>query len=280
MSHETPLPSLEPVESASDPAPAFDPPLGPGLPLRILLAEDSPINQKLSLRMLERMGYRADVAANGAEVLNALRRQSYDVVLMDTQMPEMDGLEAARRIRRLWPEAAQPRIVALTATPLPGDREQCLAAGMDDCLSTPLQANELQVALKRWGARQRTRLASPAPPEPLDRAILAELRSLQVEGEPDLVTELFGMFHAQFPMLMAEMHEAVAHGNAEQLKRLAHKVKGSSGNLGAHHLATLSDELENLAHRGATDGAEARLAQLALEFERVWQAFETEHKRG
>jgi len=121
---------------------------------------------------------------------------------------------------------------------------------------------------------------TPAPSEPLDRGVLAELRKLQTEGEPDLVTELFEMFRAQFPALMADMRAAVAQGDAERLKRTAHKMKGSSGNLGAQHLAALSDALEKQAERGALAGAELPLAQLAVEFNRVWQAFEAEHKRG
>jgi len=200
--------------------------------------------------------------------------------LMDVRMPVMDGLEATRRIRRLWPEAAQPRIIALTANagPGPGSRDACLAAGMDDALGTPIQAKELQTALGRWGTLTRARPAR-AQPEPLDRMVLAELRNLQAEGEPDLVNELFEMFRAQFPALMADMRAAVAQRDAEQLKRLAHKVKGSSSNLGAQHLATLSDELEKQAERGTIDGVEAQLAQLAQEFDRVWQAFEAEHRR-
>lgn len=273
MSHDPLPPALGPMASASDPASSR-------LPLRILLAEDNPVNQKLVLRMLEQLGYRADVVANGAEALNSLRRQTYDIVLMDAQMPEMDGLEATRRIRRLWPEAAQPRIIALTANagPGPGSRDACLAAGMDDALSMPIQAKELQTALGRWGTLTRARPAR-AQPEPLDRMVLAELRNLQAEGEPDLVNELFEMFRAQFPALMADMRAAVAQRDAEQLKRLAHKVKGSSSNLGAQHLATLSDELEKQAERGTIDGVEAQLAQLAQEFDRVWQAFEAEHRR-
>ena len=113
---------------------------------RILLAEDNAINQKVAIQMLKRLGYSADVAANGREVLQALERQSYDIVLMDVQMPEMDGLEAAGRIRELWP--CGPRIIALTAYALEGDRERCLAAGMDEYISKPIQLEELRRALE------------------------------------------------------------------------------------------------------------------------------------
>ena len=113
--------------------------MGSQFPLRILLAEDNTTNQKLALRLLERLGYRAEVAANGLEVLEALHRQEYDVVLMDVQMPEMDGLEATRRIRLELPERRQPYIIAMTANAMQGDREICLAAGMDEYVSKPIR---------------------------------------------------------------------------------------------------------------------------------------------
>jgi signal transduction histidine kinase/DNA-binding response OmpR family regulator len=120
--------------------------LGTRHPLRVLLAEDNAVNQKLALRLLERMGYRADVAGDGLEAIAALEESTYDVVLMDVQMPELDGLEATRRIRALWPDRTL-RIVAMTANAMEGDREVCLAAGMDDYLSKPIRPEELAAAL-------------------------------------------------------------------------------------------------------------------------------------
>ncbi|GAF82228.1 unnamed protein product, partial [marine sediment metagenome] len=133
----------------------FDAQMGERLPLRILLAEDNAVNQKLALRLLERMGYRADVAGNGIEAIEALRRQPYDVVLMDVQMPEMDGLEATRRIRSLPslsspPQGGrQPRIIAMTASVMQEDRDACKAAGMDDYVSKPIRVKELVSALSK-----------------------------------------------------------------------------------------------------------------------------------
>ena len=120
--------------------------LGTRHPLRVLLAEDNPVNQKLALRLLERLGYAADVANDGLEVIAALERSTYDVVLMDVQMPDLDGLEATRRIRADWPDR-RIRIVAMTANAMEGDRETCLAAGMDDYLSKPIRPEELADAL-------------------------------------------------------------------------------------------------------------------------------------
>jgi CheY-like chemotaxis protein len=116
-------------------------------PLRILLAEDILVNQKLALRLLEQMGYRADVASNGIEAIQSVERQTYDVVLMDVQMPEMDGLEASRRICARWPRGQRPTIIAMTANAMMGDREMCLEAGMDDYLSKPIRRDELMKAL-------------------------------------------------------------------------------------------------------------------------------------
>jgi CheY-like chemotaxis protein len=119
------------------------------IPLQILLAEDNVVNQRVAVLILTRMGYRPDVVANGLEVLIALQRQTYDVVLLDVQMPEMDGLQAAREICRLWPAGARPRLIAMTANVMEGDREECLAAGMDDYIGKPVRPEVLAEALAR-----------------------------------------------------------------------------------------------------------------------------------
>ena len=125
-------------------------------PLRILLAEDNVVNQKLALRLLAQMGYRADIAANGLEAIHAVERQTYDVVLMDVQMPELDGFEASREIVRRWPRERRPRIVAMTANAMQGDRELCEAAGMDDYVAKPVRVEELVAALERSAPRRET----------------------------------------------------------------------------------------------------------------------------
>ncbi|MFO1398069.1 MAG: GAF domain-containing protein [Burkholderiales bacterium] len=139
-------------------AAAAKPQLDPGLaqrhPLRILLAEDNVVNQKLALRLLQQMGYRADLASNGIEAIESVERQTYDVVLMDVQMPDMDGLEASRRIVARWPADARPRIVAMTANAMQGDREMCIAAGMDDYVTKPIRVDALVESLLRVAARR------------------------------------------------------------------------------------------------------------------------------
>ncbi|MFM8770295.1 MAG: response regulator, partial [Rubrivivax sp.] len=137
------------VEAKEQTKPKMDPQMAQRHPLRILLAEDNAVNQKLALRLLSQMGYRADVAANGLEAVQSVQRQAYDVVRMDVQMPELDGLAATRRIRAEGTPHGQPRIIAMTANAMQGDREACLAAGMDDYVTKPIRVDALADALQR-----------------------------------------------------------------------------------------------------------------------------------
>ncbi|MEO6566557.1 MAG: response regulator, partial [Casimicrobiaceae bacterium] len=145
------------VEPAAAPARAklqIDPELATRHPLRILLAEDNVVNQKLAMRLLQQMGYRADLASNGIEAIESVKRQTYDVVLMDVQMPEMDGLEATRQIVAQWKSGKRPRIVAMTANAMHGDRDMCIAAGMDDYITKPIRVERLVEALNNVTARR------------------------------------------------------------------------------------------------------------------------------
>ncbi|HWX20899.1 MAG TPA: response regulator [Candidatus Binatia bacterium] len=144
------------LEKKAPAAPAFDSNLARRLPLRLLLADDNPINQKVGMSVLQKLGYSADLANNGLEVLKALEQKVYSVLFLDVQMPEMDGLEAAREICRRWPPEKRPAIIAMTGNALMGDREKCLAAGMDDYISKPVRVAEIQSALEHWGPLKKS----------------------------------------------------------------------------------------------------------------------------
>jgi CheY-like chemotaxis protein/anti-sigma regulatory factor (Ser/Thr protein kinase) len=152
FSIRAPVATLDTKRAA--PKTVVDPAMAERHPLRILLAEDNVVNQKLALRLLQQMGYRADLAGNGVEAIERIEREPYDVVLMDVQMPEMDGLEASCRITARWPVGQRPHIVAMTANAMQGDREECLAAGMDDYVTKPIRVDALVQALISVGARQ------------------------------------------------------------------------------------------------------------------------------
>ena len=274
--------------------PLIDTTMADRLPLRILVAEDNAINQKLALQILLKMGYRADVAGNGLETISAIERQPYDIVLMDMQMPEMDGIEATKIICQRWERAERPRIIAMTANAQPADRELCLQAGMDDYVTKPVRVPELQAALERWGPRiLRDELAAnhadalqshpptTAPANPpvlatpvIDDAILAELRSLQVDGEPDLLNALIDLFVTETPPMLADMHTAVQTKDTDVIKRTAHSLKSSAANLGAHPMTAICADLEQRGRDSTMDGVAALLHQLDAEFERVCSALE------
>ncbi|NJM08170.1 response regulator [Candidatus Gracilibacteria bacterium] len=174
----------------------FDRKLAERKPLRILLAEDNVVNQKVALRTLDRLGYRADVAANGLEVLDAVRRQSYDIVLMDVQMPEMDGLEATRRMVASYPAERRPRIIAMTANAMRGDRERCLEAGMDDYVSKPVRLEELLAALDRVPQHNTASPELPATNQ-IDRTVLDRMQEQLGGGDATIVVEFIDMFGAK-----------------------------------------------------------------------------------
>jgi CheY-like chemotaxis protein/anti-sigma regulatory factor (Ser/Thr protein kinase) len=270
--------------------PRFDREMGQRLPLRILLAEDNAVNQKLALRLLERMGYRADVAANGLEAIEALRRQPYDVVLMDVQMPEMDGLEATRSICREWPPEQRPRIIAMTANVMKEDREACLSAGMNDYLGKPIRVEELVAALNKCQPLAKA-VASVLPDEPtpaevvkegapdeaaediLDPKALEKLREM-VGGDADFLAELIDTFLEDAPQMLAEMSQAVEDGDATVLRRAAHSLKSNSADFGAMALSSLCRELEGMGKTGTLAGTAEKVAQAKAEYERVQGALE------
>jgi CheY-like chemotaxis protein/HPt (histidine-containing phosphotransfer) domain-containing protein len=248
-------------------------------PLRILVAEDNVVNQRVALLMLGRLGYRADVVANGAEALQTLGRTPYDVVLMDVQMPQMDGLEATRRLRAELPDQRQPWVVAMTASALAEDRERCLAAGMDDYLAKPIRRDELAAALEHVTRRvvqdlqevpaPRTAAegAAQKPPvvghEVLDLQVLRGLAARLGDRGADLVAELVQTWTTESADRLVELSAAVRTGNRSSVSRVAHSLRGSSSALGAVAVERLCEDLERCLRSGAE--VDLRRAETHLE---------------
>jgi CheY-like chemotaxis protein len=230
-------------------------------PLQILLAEDHVVNQKVAIAMLSRLGYRADLAANGLEVLDALGRQHYDVVLMDVQMPELDGLATSRRIRHELSSLRRPYIIAMTANAMQGDRELCLAAGMDDYISKPVRREELLAALERCPIHPN---GEPAANTDLLTVIDQEvLRRLQDElggGDPAIVLELIDMFLSDLPNQQIAMQQAYDRHDAIALRRSSHTAKSSAAIIGALNVVAACQALETDAANEQFDGVTNHLA--------------------
>ena len=221
-------------------------------PLRILLAEDNPLNQKVARLLLGKLGYSADLAANGLEVLAALERQDYDVVLMDVMMPELDGLEATRRIVGRWPREQRPRIVALTASAMREDRERCLAAGMDEYLSKPIDLQALAEALQH--ARREAK-GEPREPEAPSLPMIDELWRL----DPQETTRLVESFLVHLDLQLGSLREAVEQGDAPAIEQVAHSLRGASATLGLPRLPDSLGDLIRLVRKGEAQQAGAVL---------------------
>jgi CheY-like chemotaxis protein len=252
---------------------------------RILIAEDNAVNQKVAAKMLEMLGYRADVAANGLEAIEALSRITYAAVLMDVQMPEMDGYEATAEVRRR--EEKKDRrtpIIAMTANAMQGDRERALEAGMDDYVPKPVKREELEMIMQRWlpgeGAGATITEGSgelPAATEategPLDREVIESLREL---GGSEMLSELGQMYLDNARSGLATLQKALEEGDASTVQRVAHTLRGSSSNMGAKRMASLLAKLQDGgAYQIISDGPEL-LERLEAEFERVRPALEVE----
>ena len=235
----------------------------------VLVAEDNPVNQKVATRMLENLGYRADVAKDGREALEALARNPYDAVLMDVQMPEMDGYEATAEIRRREEEdqGRHTPVIAMTANAMQGDREKALEAGMDDYISKPVKSEELAAVLKPWIP------ADGSSKDPLDPGVLASLREL---GDPDLISELAQIFLDDTSSRLTALREAVEGDDASSVERIAHTLKGSSGNMGATRMAAICAELQNVGASGNLARAPELLGRLVAEFERARPVLEAQ----
>ena len=275
-------------------APRPDAPSGKAL--RLLLAEDNLVNQKLAVTQLRRLGHSVSVAANGRETLEALGREPFDAVFLDCQMPELDGYETAREIRRLEADRRfGPRppafLIALTANAMAGDREKCLAAGMDEFLTKPLDLDQLPGVLARAvgvaapaparssgpegirsDAEPAVASSSSAPRSPdaqaiLDPTLLDSLRNLRFEGEADPVAEIIDLFLRDTPVRLGEALDAGRRRDAAGLRAAAHTLKGSANNLGARRLGAAAGQLELEAAAGRWGTTDALLAEAEHEFQ-------------
>jgi PAS domain S-box-containing protein len=217
----------------------------PTEPLRILLAEDNVVNQKVALGMMKGLGYRADIAANGLEVLEALERQPYDLIFMDVQMPEMDGLEASRRIRIDIPQERQPMIIAMTANAIAGYRDECLAAGMNGYITKPIRKSKLVDALIQAGACRALLTSLEKLPRGVDREIYQNFRDEVNESAPDALAEILECFLKDTPSQIASLMDALGERDRVLLRRTAHTLKSTSEMIGASRLAMLCRSLES-----------------------------------
>ncbi|RYZ38136.1 MAG: response regulator [Myxococcaceae bacterium] len=259
---------------------------GDQMPLRILLVEDNPTNQKLALLVLDRLGYPADTASNGREGLQVLERARYDVVLMDVQMPEMDGLETTRHLRTEVPASEQPWVIAMTANAMTADRRECLDAGMDDFLSKPIRVEELISALRRaWERLPRDPGPGPAAPAralEVPRVGTPRIRGLEasaldrlwqsLDGQVErLLPELIDTALESMPRLMDDARAALAQGELENLARAAHTLKSNAAYFGAASLESLCWDIEQRADARVVEGLEPLVAhcQEALEESRL-----------
>ena len=238
----------------------------PSRRLRVLLAEDNVVNQRVAGLLLERLGYRYDVVSNGQEALDALHDRPYDVVLMDMQMPVMDGLEATRRLRADLPAERQPRVVAMTANALAEDREACLTAGMDDYLAKPVRREELAVALGRVAVEE-------AEPEPVaedlavDPSVLGSLTARLGDRAAAVLDKLIDTWESETARRLDEVDAAMENGDAAAVGRAVHAMKGGSASMGAVRLAAVCASVEGPIKAGETvDLVDAReRIQVAVE---------------
>jgi PAS domain S-box-containing protein len=252
-------------------------------PLKILLAEDNLVNQKVASRILMKLGYRADIVSNGLEVIDALKRQKYDVVLMDVMMPEMDGLEATEAIIKKWSDS-RPRIVAMTAGAMKGDKEKCFDVGMDDYVTKPININQLTEALEKTSSLnsnkpkpqpiekkdlsfQKKRTENKNQRSAIDETIIETLKSM--DDDNGFLNEMITAYLEETPPIIEDMKQGLETKDTELFTRSAHTLKSSSANVGAMNLSDLSKELEMMGNNGGLKGAQAKTKIVEQEFQLV-----------
>jgi CheY-like chemotaxis protein len=265
-------------QTACSTSPASPPALGaaPVRPLHLLLVEDNSVNQKVAACLLRKQGHTFTLAQNGIEAVEAVHRENFDAVLMDVQMPGMDGLEATRQIRTR--EAGGSRrlpIIAMTAHVMKGDRERCMSAGMDAYLPKPVDLLELSRVLgelsrpasspseKDFAQRNGQDDPSATAPVQISDPVLDRQEALaRVGGDEHLLSELLLIFAADAPCWLADVRSAIRNGDAQLLRRAAHTLKGAASSLGALQAHSAAARLEDLGRAGRWDGAEAMCIEL------------------
>lgn len=259
-------------EKKAPTTPTLDANLANRLPLQILLADDNPINQRVGQSVLTKLGYHADLATNGQEVLDAMERKPYDLIFLDIQMPEMDGLEAARKIVERWATEKRPRIVAMTGNALLGDREKCLAAGMDDYIPKPVRIADMQTAIERWGPtrvadKKGTSFLQNMPPQAgdlLDTGIINELREIPSTEGISMLHELIDLFLGAAPKRIQQIKESA--NNSTELAFHAHALRSMSLNMGTRKIVELTKRIEDLGRKGAAIEAQELISELENTF--------------
>lgn len=265
--------------------------------LKILLAEDNVVNQKVAVNILQRLGYRPDVAANGLEVLTALRRQHYDVILMDVQMPEMDGLTATEKICEEWPLSYRPWIIAMTANAMQGDREKCLAAGMNDYTTKPIKIDELTHALNnaqkpqcksqcksqyksQYKSQEKSEISMLTSKDNIISAKdLTELRETICDGKISDYLDLISSYLEDSPLRLQSINHAIINNNFKSLRIDVHALKSSSTIIGAREFAQLCQQLENFAQDEKMADAVLLISQLMSQYEAVEAALQLEIRK-
>lgn len=266
---------------------SVDSTLGQKFPLKILLAEDNTINQKVTTRILERIGYKANIVANGIEVLQELKNIDYDLILMDVHMPEMDGLQASAIINQEFDKQDRPVIIALTANAMQGDREECFNAGMDDYLSKPVRIEELQAVLEKWGSKifaekrnvrnlvEQTKVSLFY----VDESKISFLNNLTSEDDILFFIELIGIYLRETPNIFSFIKEAVHKKDADKLEFYAHKLKGSSMTLGLDAIFKTAEKLESLGKYKSMDNSEQLVNEMENIFLVAWNELELLKKK-
>ncbi len=244
--------------------------------LDILLAEDHPVNQKLAMRLLEKRGHHVATASNGREALSALEKRSYDLVLMDVQMPEMDGLEATMRLREKENVSGHHQVVvAMTAEVINGDRERCMAAGLDGYLSKPIRPQELDQVLEGYLARKRKEFSSSTRSALHEASVCTEDLLDRIGSDRSLLSELLELLRREYPSQIRTAREALANGDAAQLQRTGHALKGAMENLAAPIASRIASQIESAGATGDIALARTRVNELEEELVRVIERLES-----